>query len=146
MASTLVAVATLYWIGVALGLGVSAGVLLVGFLAGGRMGIAAAIVGAAAAGAAIGFFIWSLEEGLAGGIGGLAGSAGSAGVVRGALRRGGVRGATAALIGAAGLACALLAFVPLLGYLEAIVVTVLGVRVRGREGGRYAGLRILARD
>jgi hypothetical protein len=38
------------------------------------------------------------------------------------------------------------AFVPLAGYLEAVVLPALGLRMRRREGGRYAGLRILARD
>jgi hypothetical protein len=139
-------VGSVYWIGVALGLGVSAGVLLAGLLASGRSGIAAAIVGAAAIGAAVGFLIGGPEEAIAGGIGGVAGAAGSAGLVRGALRRGGVRGATAALVGAAALVCAALAFVPFLGYLEAVALPVLGTRVRSREGRRYAGLRTLARD
>lgn len=135
-----------YWIGVALGLGVSAGVLLAGFLATGRAGIAAAIVGAVAAGAALGFLIGEAEDAIAGGIGGVAGAAGSSGLVRGALRRGGVRGATAMLIGAGALLSAVLAFVPFLGYLEAVALPALGLRVRSREGDRYAGLRILARD
>jgi hypothetical protein len=135
-----------YWIGVALGLGVAAGVLLAGLLAAGRAGMAVAILGAAAVGAGVGFLIWGGEEAIAGAIGGAVGAAGTAGLVRGALRRGGVRGATAALIGIAALVCALLAFVPLLGYVEAIVVPALGARVRRREGDRYACLRILARD
>jgi hypothetical protein len=135
-----------YWIGVALGLGVAAGVLLAGLLASGRAGTAVAILGAAAVGAGLGVLIWGGEEAIAGALGGAVGAAGSAGLVRGALRRGGVRGATAALIGIAALVCALLAFIPFLGYVEAIVVPALGVRVRRREGDRYAGLRILARD
>ena len=146
MASRLGAVGAVYWIGVALGLGVSAGVLLAGFLATGRAGIAVAIVGAAVVGAGLGFLIWDAEEAIAGAAGGLAGAAGSAGVVRGALRRGGVRGATAALIAIAAFLCALLALVPLVGYLEAALLPALAARVRGRERDRYAGLRILARD
>lgn len=136
----------MYWIGVALGLGVAAGVLLAGLLAAGRAGVALAILGAAAVGAGVGFLIGGGEEAIAGGLGGAVGAAGTAGLVRGALRRGGVRGATAALIGIAALVCALLAFIPFLGYVEAIVVPALGARVRRREGDRYAGLRILARD
>jgi hypothetical protein len=135
-----------YWIGVALGLGVSAGVLLAGFLASSRAGIMAAIAGAALIGAALGYVIGGAEEAIAGGIGGVAGAAGSVGLVRGALRRGGVRGATAVLVGAAALICAVLAFVPFLGYLEAVALPLLGARVRSREGERYAGLRTLARD
>jgi hypothetical protein len=134
-ASTLGAVAAVYWIGLALGLGVSVGILFAGLLASGRAGIAAAIVAAAAGGAALGFLV-----------SGVAGAGGGAAVVRGALRRGGVRGATAALIGAAALVCALLALVPFLGYVEAVLLPALGARVRRREADRYAGLRILARD
>lgn len=143
--SRLGAVGAVYWIGVALGLGVSAGVLLAGLLATGRAGTTVAIVGAAAAGAALGFLIGGAAA-VAGGIGGVAGAAGSSGLVRGALRRGGVRGATALLIGVAALVCAVLAFVPFVGYLEAVVLPALALRVRSREGERYAGLRILARD
>ena len=47
-----------YWIGVALGLGVAAGVLLAGLLASGRAGTAVAIMGAAAVGAGLGVLIW----------------------------------------------------------------------------------------
>jgi hypothetical protein len=144
--STLGAVGAVYWIGVALGLGVGAGILLAGLLATGRAGIAAAIVGAGAAGAVVGFLIGGPEDAIAAAIGGVAGAAGSAGLVRGALRRGGVRGATALLIGVAALVCAVLAFVPFLGYVEAVVLPALALRVRSREGERYAGLRILARD
>jgi hypothetical protein len=144
--STLGSVGDLYWIGVAVGLGVSVGVLLAGFFASGRAGIAAALVAAGVVGALAGFAFWDVREAVAAAAGGLAGAAGSAAVVRGALRRGGVRGATAALIGVAALACALLAFVPLLGFVEAILLPVVGLRVRRREGERYAGLRILARD
>ena len=137
---------TLYWIGVALGFGVSVGVVLAGLLANGRAGVAVALVGAAVAGGAIGFLVWGTEEAIAGALGGLAGAGGTARVVTGALRRGGVRGATAVLVVIAGLVCALLALVPFLGYVEAVVLPVLGARARRREGERYAGLRILARD
>jgi hypothetical protein len=145
-ASTLGAVAALYWIGLALGLGVSAGILLAGLLASGRAGIAAASVAAAAAGAGLGLLVAGGEEAIAGAVGGIAGAGGSASLVRGALRRGGVRGATAVLIAVAALVCALLALVPFLGYVEAVVLPALGVRVRRRGSERYAGLRILARD
>ena len=139
-------VAAVYWIGVALGLGVAIGVLLAGLLATGRAGIAAAVIGAATAGAGLGLLVWDVEEAVAGALGGVAGVVGAATVVRGALRRGGFRGATAALIAVAAVASAALAFIPLVGYLEALVLPALGMRVRRREGDRYAGLRILARD
>ena len=71
---------------------------------------------------------------------------GSAQVVRGALRRGGTRGGTAALVALAALVVAALGLIPGVGYLEALALPALGARIRRRGGERYAGLRILARD
>jgi hypothetical protein len=139
-------VAAVYWIGVALGLGAAIGILLAGLLATGRAGIAVAVIGAATVGAGLGMLVWGVEEAVAGALGGVAGVAGAATVVRGALRRGGFRGATAALIAIAAVGCAALAFIPFVGYVEAVVLPALGARLRRREGDRYAGLRILARD
>ena len=48
--------------------------------------------------------------------------------------------ARAALVGAA------LAFVPIVGYLEAAAVLALGARLRRRAPETHAGLRTLARD
>ena len=45
---------------------------------------------------------------------------------------------------AAGIAA--LAFVPVLGYLEAVLLPILAVRLRRTQPERYAGLRTLARD
>src|SRR6266705_124610 len=39
-----------------------------------------------------------------------------------------------------------LAFVPVVGYLEAAVLPLLGLRLRRREPDRHAGLRTLTRD
>jgi hypothetical protein len=41
---------------------------------------------------------------------------------------------------------AALAFVPGLGYLEAVALPALGLRLRSRLPDRFAGLRTLARD
>ena len=41
---------------------------------------------------------------------------------------------------------AALAFVPVVGYVEALALPALGMRLRRRAGKRYAGLRTLARD
>jgi hypothetical protein len=46
----------------------------------------------------------------------------------------------ASLVGAA------LAFVPVVGYLEAVAVPALGARARRRTPERHAGLRSLAKD
>jgi hypothetical protein len=49
------------------------------------------------------------------------------------------------LVAGAALVVAALAFIPIVGYLEAVVVPVLAARLRGRAAERYAGLRTLAK-
>jgi hypothetical protein len=135
-----------YWIGLCAGLGVSAGMLAAALLGAARAALLAAAALGAAAGVAIGFGLENWDEALGGGLAGLAGGFGAASIVRGALRRGGTRGGTATLVGGAALVVAAIALVPALGYLEALAAPILALRLRGRGGGRYAGLRILARD
>ena len=135
-----------YWIGHLVGVGAGFGVLFTGALSTIRGGVVAAILLAAAAGTGLGFALENWDEALGGGLGGLAGALGSAQVVRGALRRGGTRGGTAALVAFAALVVAALALIPGVGYLEALALPALGARLRRRSGDRYAGLRILARD
>jgi threonine dehydrogenase-like Zn-dependent dehydrogenase len=79
-------------------------------------------------------------------LGGIVGTLGAAQVVRGALRRGGTRGGTALLVGAGAVGVAALAWVPVLGYVEALALPWLAARIRKRSPERYAGLRSLARD
>ena len=131
-----------YTVGLGVGLGVALGVLAAGVLP--RRYVAPVL--AAAAGVGIGFLIEDWNEAVGGLLGGLAGGLGATPVVAGALRRGGTRGGLAALVGAAALAAAALAFVPFFGYLEAVVLPALGLRLRAREPERHAGLRTLARD
>jgi hypothetical protein len=135
-----------YWIGVTVGLGSACGIAFAGTLARTRLGLLAAAVLGAGAGVAIGFGFFKWYEAAGGAVGGLAGALGIGQVVRGALARGGTRGATGTLVAGAGLAFAALAFVPVLGYLEAFAAPLLGLRLRRKGGTRYAGLRILARD
>jgi hypothetical protein len=45
----------------------------------------------------------------------------------------------------AGLILAALALVPALGFVEAVIVPLLGLRIRRRSAERYAGLRTLAK-
>jgi hypothetical protein len=66
-------------------------------------------------------------------------------IVRGALRRGGTAGGTAALVAIAALVAAGLAFVPAVGYLEALSLPAIAGRLRRRAPERYAGLRTLAK-
>jgi hypothetical protein len=135
-----------YWIGLCAGLGVASGVLAAALIGWARAGAAAAVVVGAGAGVAIGFVLRNWDEALGGGLGGLAGGLGAAPYVRGAIRRGGTRGGTATLVGLAAVALAACAAVPALGYVEAVAAPLAAFRLRRRGGGRYAGLRILARD
>ena len=131
-----------YTIGILVGLGAAIGVAAAGTL---RRLIPAAALACAAA-VAIGFAFWQWDEAVGGLVGALAGVFGSAPLVAGALRRGGTRGGTATLLVLVSLVGAALAFVPVLGYLEALAVPVLGARLRRRAPDRHAGLRSLARD
>jgi hypothetical protein len=135
-----------YWVGVFLGVGVGIGVALAGILGGTRLRFAVAAVLGAAIGAGLGVAFAGIEDAIAGGIGGVLGASGARQLVSGTVRRGGTRVATALLTALAGLALALLAFVPILGFLEGVAVPALGLRLRRREPARYAGLRSLARD
>jgi hypothetical protein len=138
--------AEVYWIGVFLGVGLGIGVLLAGLFGASRAGLLAAVALAAVAGFLVGM-VWSGEVTAAAcAIGGIFGGVATAEIVRGALRRGGVRLGTALLVGVAALAVAVLAFIPLVGYLETLALPVLAARMRRRQPERYAGLRSLARD
>jgi len=136
-----------YWIGVAAGLGAAAGVLLAGLI----RSPFATVLTAFIAGAAVGYGIQAWQPStwgaiLAGLLGGGAGALGASQIVRGALRRGGTRGGTAVLVAVAAIAVACLAFVPVLGYLEALALPAVAARLRRTQPERYAGLRTLARD
>jgi len=136
-----------YWIGVCAGLGAAAGVLFAGIA--GRAALAALL--AAAAGVGIGFLVHDWRSGgwadvAVGAAGGLLGGFGAATVVRGALGRGGTRAGTSLLVAGAALMAAGLAWVPVVGYIEALALPALAARLRRRAPERYAGLRTLARD
>ena len=135
-----------YSIGLVLGVGVGLGVLLAGSLAATRAGVVAAAVLAASAAVVIGLAVDDGGEAIAGALGAVAGTAGATQVLRGTLRRGGTRAATAALFSLAGVGLGVLALVPAVGYLEALAVPALAARLRRRTASRYAGLRTLARD
>jgi hypothetical protein len=131
-----------YTIGLLAGLGVAVGVLAAGLFP----RLAAAALGAAVVAVGIGFARFDWDEAVAGAVGGALGALGATVIVTGALRRGGTRSGTAVLVGVAAVVAAGLAFVPALGYLEAVVLPALALRLRRREPERYAGLRTLARD
>jgi len=131
-----------YTVGILVGVGVAIGVLAAGVVPRPVLVVA----GAALIGIAVGFLAFDWDEAVGGGAGGALGGLGAAPIVAGALRRGGTRGGTAALVGLAAAVLAGLAFVPGLGYVEAAVLPLLALRARRREPERHAGLRTLARD
>jgi hypothetical protein len=135
-----------YTIGLALGLGTALGVLFSGLLSSTPLGRAAALALAGAAGAVAGLVIDDWTEVVAGAVGGVAGAAAGVVIVTGALRRGGTRGGLALIVAAVAAGLAALAFVPGVGYLEAVAVPLLAARLRLTQADRYAGLRSLARD
>jgi len=140
-----------YWIGVSAGLGAAVGVLLSGFGTGGRGARLAVILLAGAAGAGIGFAIGSWQPGgwgdrAAGIAGGVAGALGATQTVSGAIRRGGTRVGTGALVAIAAIVVAAVAWIPGAGYVVALLLLALVPLLRRSRPERYAGLRTLARD
>jgi hypothetical protein len=131
-----------YTVGILVGLGAAIGVAFTGALRRAIAGVVAAI----AVAVAIGFAFGQWDEAAGGAVGAACGALGAAPLVSGTLRRGGTRGGTATLLALASLAGAALAFVPVVGYLEAAAVPVLGARLRRRAPERHAGLRSLAKD
>jgi hypothetical protein len=131
-----------YWIGVLAGLGAALGVAAAGIVL--RWPLAAVLGGAA--GAAIGFGVFHWPEAIAGAVGGVVGSFGASPLVNGALRRGGTRLGLAVFVLVGGLVAAGIAFIPIAGYVEAVLLPGVGTRARRRAPEQHAGLRILARD
>ncbi len=131
-----------YTVGILAGVGAAIGVGAMGAL----RRVVVALLAAAVLSVAVGFAFGQWDEAAGGLAGAVCGSVGAAPLVAGALRRGGTRGGTAALLALGALAGAALAFVPALGYLEAVAVPALGLRLRRRSPERHAGLRTLARD
>ena len=134
-----------YEIGITVGLGVAAGLLLAGILAGWRYGLLTSVLGALAVGALAGLLVkgWIGLPGAL--VGGLIGAVSASIIVRGALRRGATPGTTAFLVGSASIAVAMLALIPVVGYVVAVVLPVLAVRRARSEPERHAGLRTLAK-
>lgn len=135
-----------YWLGVVLGLGVALGSAFSGLLAPVRAGVFLTAALAAAGGYGLGLVFLSPVPALCGVAGGIAGGVAFALLCRRTLTRGGTRGATAVILLLVAAVVAGLSFVPALGYLEAVAAALIGLRLRRSGGGRYAGLRTLARD
>src|SRR5215217_4804162 len=108
------------------GIGTAAGVLTTALV---PRAIVAVTVPAVVA-AIVGLVLLGWGEAIGGAVGGVAGGVGATPIVTGALRRGGTRTGLALLVGLAAIAAGALAFVPVAGYVEAVVVPALGLRVR----------------
>ncbi len=134
-----------YTIGVTLGLALGFGVILAGLLAANRVGIGIAVALGIAAGALVGYLIADTAETIAGVVGGVIGALSAAVVVVGALRRGATRLGVGTYVGAVGVIILMVSLIPVAGYIAAVVLPVLALRMRGRQAARYAGLRTLAK-
>ena len=134
-----------YTIGVAVGAVVALGVLAAGMLAGLRLGFVPSALAAAGAGLVVGLLVNDWAGGGGGAIGGVLGAVSAAVVVRGAHRRGATVGGTALLLAGASIVVFGLALIPVVGYVEAVVIPALAARMRSRTPERYAGLRTLAK-
>jgi hypothetical protein len=123
-----------YLLGVAAGLGVAVGIAAVWLARGAllRPVAAAALLAFLSAGVVIALLavVWAAVA--------LVGGA--------AIAAASVRKLAAEALPAAALGAALVALVPLLGYVEAVAAPFLGRRLDRRAGSRYAGLRVLAKD
>jgi len=135
----------LWLIGIAAGAGAAFGLAAAGaFARFDRAPLLAALV-ALVAGALVGWLVFDWKAAIAGGVVGALSGFGAGTFARGAVRRGGTPGGTAALLVGAGLVAFVLAFIPIVGFLEGIAIPVLALRVRRRGGEKYAGLRTLAK-
>jgi hypothetical protein len=134
-----------YTIGLAVGLGVSAGVLFAGALGGLRLGAVVATLAAALVGLLVGLLVQGWVGAAGGILGGLLGAGSASLVARGALRRGGTWSGTALLLIAAAVVIGLLALIPVVGYVLAVLLPAVAVRRARRQPERYAGLRTLAK-
>jgi hypothetical protein len=134
-----------YTIGLSLGLGLGLGVILTALLGVNAPGLVVAAVAGTGVGALVGLAVGDSPETVAGGTGGLLGAVCAAVLVVGAVRRGGTRFGLAALLGVGGIVVALIGLIPLLGYLEAVVLPLVAARMRSRQAPRFAGLRTLAK-
>jgi hypothetical protein len=134
-----------YTIGLSLGVGLGLGVILSGLIGVNVAGLAGALVVGTGIGLVVGLAVGDTAQAIAGAIGGFLGALTAAAVVFGARRRGATRMGLAAFVGMGGVLIALLALIPIVGYVEAAVLPLLAGRMRGRQAARYAGLRTLAK-
>jgi len=135
----------LWLIGIAAGIGVGLGLAAAGaFARSARAPVFAAAV-ALVGGGLIGWLVFDWRAGVAGAVAGALSGFGAGTFARGAVRRGGTSGGTAAIFVAAAVLSFALSFIPIVGFIEAIAIPVVGLRSRQRADEKYAGLRTLAK-
>jgi hypothetical protein len=134
-----------YTIGLALGIGIGFGVIFSALVGANTVGVGIAAVTGTCVGLLFGLAVGETAETVAGGAGGLLGALSAAAVVLGSARRGATRLGIAIFVGIGGVLIALLGLIPLVGYVEAVVLPLLALRMRGRQAARFAGLRTLAK-
>jgi hypothetical protein len=135
----------IWLMGIAAGIGTALGLAAAGaFARSDRAPLLAAAV-ALVGGGLIGWLLFDWKAGLVGAIAGALGGVGAGTFARGAVRRGGTLGGTAVILVGAALLALALSFIPIVGFLEAIAIPVVGLRSRRRAGEKYAGLRTLAK-
>lgn len=134
-----------YWWGLGAGLGAGIGLLAAGILGWSRGGAVASLLIGIGAGLGVGLAIGEWDEAAACAAGGALGALGGAPFSRRAVAGGGTREGTSLLIAGAAIVAGALALVPGLGYVEAVVLPALALRLSSRAPERYAGLRTLAR-
>lgn len=134
-----------YTLGLSLGLGLAIGIAVTGIVGANVLGVGAGALVGVGLGIVAGLAIGETDEAIACALGAVVGAAAAAVAVRGALRRGATRFGTGAYLSAVGIVVALLALVPIAGYVLAVAVPVLAARMRGKQAARFAGLRTLAK-
>ena len=132
-------------IGFTLGLALAAGLLLAGILAAWRFGLVASVLGALVVGLVAGLLVRGWIGLLGAFAGALIGAVSASIIARGTLRRGGTPGGTAFLFELAAILVAMVALIPFVGYVLAVLVPVAAVRRVRQEPARHAGLRSLAK-
>ena len=128
-----------YWIGVLAGIGAALGVASSVRVR--TVSVPAALIVVIA----VALVVKSWPEAIAGVLGVALGFIGSAPLITGAMRRGGTGFGVSLIVGAFAIVLAGLAFVPVLGYVEAVALPALGLRLRRRTPERHAGLRTLTK-
>jgi hypothetical protein len=135
----------LWLIGIAAGIGDALGLAAAGaFARSARAPLAAAAIGLVG-GALIGWLVFDWKAGVVGGIAGVLSGLGAGTFVRGAVRRGGTPGGTALILVGAAVIVLAVSLIPVVGFILAIAIPVVGLRSRQRAGEKYAGLRTLAK-